>query len=49
MELLRDFIIGQSVKDIDIAIDGNPKEILKLLKENKIHIENKFLNYGVFL
>ncbi len=45
---LRDFIVGQSVKDIDIAIDGNPKEILKLLKENKIHIENKFLNYGVF-
>ncbi len=45
---VRDFIIGMSVKDIDIVIDGYPKEVLKFLEKNKIPIKNKFLNYGVF-
>ena len=46
---IRDALLGKETKDIDVAANVKPDEIIKILKKNKIQYENFAYRYGAII
>ena len=44
---VRDLILGHEIKDIDLATNYSPQEIIKMLKNENIKVNIKAINFGV--
>ncbi len=46
---VRNFLLGKKIIDVDIATSATPKQIIKLLEQNKIKYNSKHAKFGVII
>ena len=47
--MVRDLLTHHNIKDIDIATEAVPEEVMNILKQNHIKYDSKYKNFGIIL